>query len=245
MNRFGLLATRYVTLVMRKKTSFPSQASRSKKTQKWQGTIHAQKAMSAVLRTGQRFGVIYLVHLLMGRTNDRMLELDHHKLPTFGVGSDTSEEIWRSVFRQLIDQRYLVRDPIRHGGLRVTETGILVLKGDQEVVFVRESSSIKKNEQKFSRASPRKSLWPKHQKRRSHAFLTKKGPHATGNVRRNTPNFPSDSSKMVDPKGQQKHLTPEHARYVAESIGGTREEAKQMQAKQFHEIRRRAQGLDD
>ena len=241
-----MLATRYVTLVMRKKTSFRSQVSRSKKTQKWQGTIHAKKAMSAVLRTGQRFGIIYLVHLLMGRTNDRMIELDHHKLPTFGVGTDTSEEIWRSVFRQLIDQRYLVRDPNRHGGLRVTENGILVLKGEQEVVFVNNSNFTKEGKKSSSEASREKNVWPKYPKRRSHALLTKKGPHSTGNVRRTTPNFPSDRSQVLDPfKGQQKRLTPEHARYVAEGIGGTREEAEQMQAKQSREIRRRAQGLDD
>ena len=231
---------------MRKKTSFRSQVSRSKKTQKWQGTIHAQKAMSAVLRTGQRFGIIYLVHLLLGRTNDRMIELDHHKLPTFGVGSDTSEEIWRSVFRQLIDQRYLVRDLNRLGGLRVTERGILVLKGEQEVVFVKNANFTPESKKSSSEAFRKKNVWAKYPKRRSHAFLTKKGPHSTGNVRRSTPNFPSDRSQVLDPfKGQQKRLTPEHARYVAEGIGGTREEAKQMQAKQSREIRRRAQGLDD
>ena len=241
-----MLATNGEILVMRKKTSFHLEVSRSKKTQKWQGTIHAQKAMSAVLRTGQRFGVVYLVHLLMGITNKQMIKLNHHKLPTFGVGSDTSAEIWRSVFRQLIDQRYLARDPNRLGGLRVTKNGILVLKGEQEVVFAHNSPFTQESKKSSSETIRQKNVSPKYPKRRSHAFLTKKGPHSTGNVRRTTPNFPSGRYKGFDPfEGQQKRLTPEYARYVAEGIGGTREEAKQMQAKQSHEIRRRAQGLDD
>ncbi len=65
------------------------------------GTVLAQKALSAVYRTGQRFGATYLVDVLMGRLNERIMRSGHDKLPVFGVGKDTDEATWKGVFRQL------------------------------------------------------------------------------------------------------------------------------------------------
>ena len=68
----------------------------------WDGIVAAQKAMSAILRTGQRFGAGHLIDLLRGKVTERMAQLGHDALPTFGVGADLDEAGWRSVFRQLL-----------------------------------------------------------------------------------------------------------------------------------------------
>ncbi|MGI9331977.1 MAG: DNA helicase RecQ, partial [Gammaproteobacteria bacterium] len=69
--------------------------------QTWDGTIAAQKALSAVYRTGQRFGVNYLIDVLRGSDNERIRRFRHDRIKTFGVGADLSANDWRSVFRQL------------------------------------------------------------------------------------------------------------------------------------------------
>ncbi|MDP2195833.1 MAG: DNA helicase RecQ, partial [Rhodocyclaceae bacterium] len=68
----------------------------------WDGTLAAQKALSAILRTGQRFGAGHLIDLLRGKNTERMQQFGHDALPTFGVGADTDEAGWRSVFRQML-----------------------------------------------------------------------------------------------------------------------------------------------
>ena len=96
----------------------------------WDATIAAQKALSAALRTGQRFGAGYLIDILLGRATTRIVEYGHDKLPTFGCGQPLSENEWRSVIRQLIAADLLHADPDRYNGLRVTETARPVLKGE-------------------------------------------------------------------------------------------------------------------
>ncbi|WP_372435803.1 RQC domain-containing protein, partial [Pandoraea sputorum] len=66
------------------------------------GTIAAQKALSAILRTGQRFGAGHLVGLLRGRSTDKIRQFGHESLPTFGVGGDMDGPGWRAVVRQLV-----------------------------------------------------------------------------------------------------------------------------------------------
>ena len=68
----------------------------------WDGTVAAQKALSCVYRTGQRFGVGYLIDVLDGVENERILQNGHHQLSTFGIGRDLRKAQWQSVFRQLV-----------------------------------------------------------------------------------------------------------------------------------------------
>src|SRR5665213_4052660 len=82
----------------------------------WDGLVAAQKALSAVIRTGQRFGVAYLVDLLMGRVSDRMTSLGHDQLKTFGIGVEFGKQEWQSVFRQLVAQGHLAVDSEGNGG---------------------------------------------------------------------------------------------------------------------------------
>src|SRR5262249_33364216 len=69
--------------------------------ERFDGTIDAQKAMSAILRTGERFGMEHLVALLRGERTENVLKFNHDRLPTFGVGADRRSVEWRSIFRQL------------------------------------------------------------------------------------------------------------------------------------------------
>ena len=89
----------------------------------WDGTIAAQKALSAIYRTGQRFGAHYLVDLLLGADNERIKRLGHDRLKTFGVGAELDRRGWLSVFRQLAAQGLVTPDPDGHGGLSLGASG--------------------------------------------------------------------------------------------------------------------------
>ena len=99
----------------------------------WDGTVAAQKALSCVYRTGQRFGAVHVIDVLLGKENERIQKWDHDKLPTFGIGKDLDDRAWRAVFRQLVAQGLLVVDHDSYGALRLTEASRAVLKGESTV----------------------------------------------------------------------------------------------------------------
>ncbi|EED36576.1 ATP-dependent DNA helicase RecQ [Luminiphilus syltensis NOR5-1B] len=99
----------------------------------WDGTEAAQMALSAVYRTGQRFGVNHLIDVLRGVENDKVFQNDHHRLSTFGVGDALDTRTWRSVIRQLVARGFLTVDEARYGALRLQETAVEVLRGEIEV----------------------------------------------------------------------------------------------------------------
>jgi ATP-dependent DNA helicase RecQ len=103
----------------------------------WDGTLAAQKALSAVFRTGQRFGAQYLVNVLLGREDERMQRFGHDRIKTFGIGQELSDKKWRSVFRQLIALGYLSVEMDGRSGFVLTDKSWLVLRG-QETVSLRE-----------------------------------------------------------------------------------------------------------
>jgi ATP-dependent DNA helicase RecQ len=107
----------------------------------YDGTVVAQKALSAVYRTGQRFGVGHLVDVLRGTATEKVLERGHDKLKTFGCGSDLSKNEWQSAFRQLVANGFLCADPEGHGGLILTETAPPVLKGQETVRLRRDPAA--------------------------------------------------------------------------------------------------------
>jgi ATP-dependent DNA helicase RecQ len=98
--------------------------------QMWDGTVAAQKAMSAVLRTGQRFGAGHLIDILRGKATEKVQQFGHAELPTFGAGADLDDAGWRSVFRQLLAAGLLHADAQAFGGLRLTDAARPVLKGE-------------------------------------------------------------------------------------------------------------------
>ena len=109
----------------------------------WDATVAAQKALSCVHRTGQRFGVNYLIDVLTGKEDDRSKQLAHDKLNVFGVGKEFDAKQWRSIFRQLISRNLLAVDLEGHGSLRLTEQCRAVLRGEQTLLLRKESKSAK------------------------------------------------------------------------------------------------------
>ncbi len=99
----------------------------------WDGTIAAQKFLSAAIRTGQRFGAGHLIDVLAGRSTERVVSLRHDALPTFGVGADLDDRAWRSVARQLVAQGMLRVDAGAYGALRVTDAASPVLRGGAQL----------------------------------------------------------------------------------------------------------------
>lgn len=115
---------------------------------RFDGTIEAQKAMSAMARTGQRYGTEHLVQLLLGNTTDAILRAEHDRLPTFGVGKDRDANAWRSIFRQLYGAGLIDLDIAGHGGWFITDTGRAVLRGQGRVEMRVESLSARRDRTK-------------------------------------------------------------------------------------------------
>jgi len=111
--------------------------------QAWDGTIAAQKALSAVYRLmkerGQRFGTGHLIDLLRGKKTDKIGQNRHDELSVFGIGADLSDDEWRSVLRQLIAQGLLSVDHESYGTLGLTEASRAVLKGEHTLMLRREA----------------------------------------------------------------------------------------------------------
>lgn len=99
----------------------------------WDATVPAQKALSAVYRTGQRFGSGHVIDVLRGEETERVLSLGHHRLSTFGIGAEMDEKQWRSVFRQLLAAGLLEADAEGYGTLRLTAASRGVLSGGKPV----------------------------------------------------------------------------------------------------------------
>ncbi len=96
----------------------------------WDGKVAVQKALSCVFRTGQRFGVTYLIDVLRGSENERILQFGHQAVSTYGIGTELSANDWKSVFRQLVANGYLRADPEGYGALQLTEECRPLLKGE-------------------------------------------------------------------------------------------------------------------
>ncbi len=99
----------------------------------WDATVAAQKALSCVHRTGQRFGVNYLIDVLRGSDADRIKQFGHEKLSTYGIGKEHTAVAWRTLYRQLISHGLLSVDIDGHGGLRLTNESRPVLRGETQL----------------------------------------------------------------------------------------------------------------
>lgn len=137
----------------------------------WDGTVAAQKIMSAVYRLwrerGQRFGAGHLIDILRGKETERVRQYDHQTLSVFGVGADLSEQAWRGVLRQLLAQSLLAVDHEGYGTLTLTDDSRAVLKGEHTLMFRRESEKKRSSRSKSgaSRNKPDIVLPPEAQAR--------------------------------------------------------------------------------
>ena len=116
------------------------------------GTVLAQKALSAIARTGQRFGAEHLIALLRGQTTERITQLNHHHLPTFGVGSDVSAQAWRAIFRQLYAGGVINLDVAGYGSWTITAHGREVLRGKASVEL-RKDALVERGDKRPARSA--------------------------------------------------------------------------------------------
>ena len=115
----------------------------------------AQKALSCVYRTGQRFGAGHLANILMGKPTEQVLRWKHDRIKTFGVGDDLDHNTWRSVFRQLLSSGLLAVDMEKIAGFRLTRDSWVVLKGQQDVFFRKDVADLhRKTVRQTKRALP-------------------------------------------------------------------------------------------
>ena len=105
----------------------------------WDGSEAARKALSAIYRTGQRFGAGHVIDVLLGKHTGKVSQWEHDKLSVFGIGSELEEKRWRAVFRQLLAQGRLTVDHGAYGALQLTASSRSVLRGE-ETVFFREAA---------------------------------------------------------------------------------------------------------
>jgi ATP-dependent DNA helicase RecQ len=95
----------------------------------------ARKALSCVYRTGERFGMLHVIEVLRGSKNQRVLDLKHDKLSTWGIGSELPAPQWENIIRQLIHLGYLVQDFTRFGVLSLSSAARPVLKSETPVIL--------------------------------------------------------------------------------------------------------------
>ena len=103
------------------------------------GTIAGQKALSAIVRTGERFGTEHLTNVLVGESTEAIEKFGHDRLPTFGVGKEYGKQEWRSIFRQLHGAGIVALDIRGYGTWSVTEAGRRVLKGVDKVTLRKDT----------------------------------------------------------------------------------------------------------
>lgn len=116
----------------------------------WNATIDAQKLLSNIYRTGQRFGVGHVVDVLRGQMTEKTTQFQHQNLSTFGIGAERSAKQWKSIARQLIAQGYIAVNQERFGAVELTEKSRAILKGEIQL-FLREDMLSAKPEKKTKR----------------------------------------------------------------------------------------------
>lgn len=103
----------------------------------YEGTLDAQKALSCVYRLRQNYGINYVVDVLRGKDMQRIKQLRHDQLSTFGIGKDLSQEEWFSVFRQLIHHGFIEQDLANYSILKLTEHARDILQGKQSLILAK------------------------------------------------------------------------------------------------------------
>jgi len=120
----------------------------------WDGTKAAQKALSCIYRTEQRFGVHYVIDVLLGKMTQRVEKYQHQYLSTFGIGKELKEQQWYSVFRQLIARGFVTVDSEGYGTLQLTQQARPLLRGEQSLLLRKDiHQTTKKEAQKYGRSS--------------------------------------------------------------------------------------------
>ena len=133
----------------------------------WDASIPAQQALSCIYRTGQRFGVTYLIDVLLGKEDERIIQYGHHQQSTFGIGKELKENQWRSIFRQLVAKNLIAVDFEAYGAFKLTEACRPILRGEQMLILRKDKTAEKtKAMQKVQREQRNNALWQALQAKR-------------------------------------------------------------------------------
>ena len=124
--------------------------------QRFDAFEQARKALSCVYRVGERFGMMHVIEVLRGSKSQRVLDLRHNRLSTYGIGADTPAHEWENIFRQLIHLGYLAQDFTNYGVLKLTPAARPVLKGETQVILGRPRDAVETVEKGRKRAGGRK-----------------------------------------------------------------------------------------
>jgi ATP-dependent DNA helicase RecQ len=108
------------------------------------GKVIAQKLLSCVYRTGERFGAMHLIDVLTGKQTEKVMQFGHHNLSVFGIGRELNEKQWRAALRQLVAMGHLRADSEAFGALKLTASSRGVLRGESEV-WLREQAATTKS----------------------------------------------------------------------------------------------------
>ena len=109
----------------------------------WDATEAAQKLLSTIYRTGQRFGSGQVIDVLRGKDTAKINQFGHQKLSTYGIGAEHSDKQWRSMIRQLIVQNYLFVNDAQYGAIQLTEKARGLLRGDIKIFLRQDTVSAK------------------------------------------------------------------------------------------------------
>lgn len=102
------------------------------------GSEVAQKILSTVYRTGQRFGAVHVIDVLMGKDTDKVRQHGHAELSVYGIGAELGQQQWRSILRQLVVLGLLTIDTAGYGALQLSETSRPLLRGEVELFLRRD-----------------------------------------------------------------------------------------------------------
>ena len=102
------------------------------------GTREALKILAAVRASGERFGSVHIVDVLLGKANDKAVTFNHIDLPVFGTGTDRQRTEWQTLMRQMVGAGFLIHDVGGYGGLSVSEKGRALMRGEGEFRYRRD-----------------------------------------------------------------------------------------------------------
>jgi ATP-dependent DNA helicase RecQ len=119
----------------------------------WDGTEAAQKLMSAVYRTGQRFGTGHVIDVLLGKSSEKTARFGHDSLSVFGIGQDQSQKTWQSIARQLVAAGFVDVDHAQYGALVLTEKARPVLRGEEKIDLRKDRNAAGLKKTRTSRAA--------------------------------------------------------------------------------------------
>ena len=126
----------------------------------WDATVAAQKALSAIHRTGQRFGVQYLVDVLLAREDPRIQQRGHDRLSVYGIGKELSANAWRALFRHLLLRGLVEVDHDGHGGMRLSPSSRPLLRSEEKLTLRQHESPVPRQREQRPEIAPRDTaLW--------------------------------------------------------------------------------------